>query len=122
MKWKHFEHDEVVGLEEATNWSDYPHETQKDTDMQEGSNSSVKEITSKHPGTSNLVLVAEKITPLASYSEKTNKRDFSDAIDIEEEDTTRTPKKPRIESEGQLVQTTEEDGGKKNMKVTRPAF
>ena len=42
LKRKPFEHDEVVGLAEAANWSDYPHETQKDTDMQEASTSSVK--------------------------------------------------------------------------------
>ena len=43
-------------------------------------------------------------------------------MDTEEEDTTRTPKKPRIEAEGKIFQTTEEDKGKKNMKVTGPAF
>ena len=43
-------------------------------------------------------------------------------MDTKQEDTTRTPKKPRIESEGQLIQTTEEEKGKKNMKVTGPTF
>ena len=80
-------------MEEAANWSNYPHETKKDTDMREGSTSSVKEITSLHPSTSNLVSVVEKITPLGSYSEKTNKRDLLNAMDVEEEDTSRTPKK-----------------------------
>ena len=42
LKRKPFEHDEVDGLEEAANWSNYPHETQKDTDMHEGSASSLK--------------------------------------------------------------------------------
>ena len=66
--------------------------------------------------------MAEKITPLASYSERTNKRDFSYAMDTKEEDTMRTPKKQRIETKGQLVQAIEEDRSKKKMKVTRPAF
>ena len=66
--------------------------------------------------------VAEKITPLGSYSENTNKRDFLDVMDTEEEDTVKTPKKPIIEAEGQLVQSREEDRGKKNMKVARPSF
>ena len=70
LKRKPFEHDEVARLEEAANWSDYPHETKKDTDMREGSTSSLKEITSLHPSTSNLVSMAEKIATLASYSEK----------------------------------------------------
>ena len=103
MKRKPFEHDEVARLEEATNWSDYPHETKKVTDTREGSTSSVKEINSLHPSTSNFVLVAEKITPLGSYSEKTNKRDCLDVMDTEEEDTVKTPKNPIIEVEGQLV-------------------
>ena len=33
LKRKPFEHDEFVGLAKAANWFDYPHETQKDTDM-----------------------------------------------------------------------------------------
>ena len=122
LKRKTFEHDEVARLEEAANWSDYPHETKKDTDMREGSNSSVKEITSLHLGTFNLVSVAEKIMPLGSYSEKTNKRDFLDVMDTEEEDTVKTPKKPIIEVEGQLVQSRKEDRGKKNTKVAGPSF
>ena len=82
----------------------------------------VREITSLQLVTSKLVLAAENITPLASCSERTNKKYFSDAMDTEEEDTSRTPKNPRIEVEGQLVQTTEEDIGKKNMKVTGHTF
>ena len=42
LKRNHFEHDEVVGLAEAANWSYYPHETQKDTDIQGGSTYSIK--------------------------------------------------------------------------------
>ena len=33
LKRKPFEDDGVARLTEATNWYDYPHETQKDTDM-----------------------------------------------------------------------------------------
>ena len=66
--------------------------------------------------------MAEKITPLGIYSEKTNKRDCLDVMDTEEEDTVKTPKKPIIEAEGQLVQSIKEDRGKKNMKVAGPSF
>ena len=52
---------------------------------------------------SSVIAAAIQITPLASFSEKTNKRDFSYAMDTEEEDTARTPKKKKIEKEGQLV-------------------
>ena len=42
LKRNPFEHFEVSRLAEVANWSDYPHETQKDTDMQEDSTSSVR--------------------------------------------------------------------------------
>ena len=122
LKRNPFKHFEFEGLSEATNWSHYPHETQKDIDIHEDSTSYVREITSPWPGISNLVSVAEKITPLSSCSERTNKRYFSDVMDTEEEDTARTPKKQRIEEEGQLVQVTKEDRGKKKMKVIGPSF
>ena len=83
--------------------------------MQEDSSSSIKEISSLLPDISKLISAAENITPLASHSESTNKRDFSDAMDTEEEDTSRTPKKKKNEAEGQIVQTIEEDKGKKKI-------
>ena len=43
-------------------------------------------------------------------------------MDIDEEDTTRTPKKKNTETKGKLIQTIDEDKGKKNMKVTGPTF
>ena len=43
-------------------------------------------------------------------------------MDSKEEDSARNPKKQRIEAEGQLVQVTEEERGKKKMKVTGPTF
>ena len=44
-----------------------------------------------------MVPLAERITPIASCSEKRNKIDFSDAMETEEEDTSITPKKQRVE-------------------------
>ena len=49
---------------------------------------------------SSIVAAATHVTPLASFSKKTNTRDFSDAMDIEEEDTARTPKNKKIEKAG----------------------
>ena len=66
LKRNNFDIEEIARLEEDTNWSNYPKETQKDNDMHEDSNSSVKEITSLNPGTSNLVLTTKKVTRLAS--------------------------------------------------------
>ena len=91
--------------------------------MQEYSTSSVKEFISLQPGTSSMVPTIEIITPIENCSEKTNQRDVYDAMDTEEEDTTRTPKKQKVEEVGQLVQITEVKGKNKNqMKVKGPAF
>ena len=43
-------------------------------------------------------------------------------MDIDEEDTTRTPKKQKIEKTGQLVPITKAKGRKKHVKVKGPAF
>ena len=94
-----------------------------DVDTQEESTSSVREFTSPQPDTSSLILAAEKITPITSYSKKTNKHDFFDAMDTEEEATTRTPKKQKVEETWKLVKITEVKGkNKKQMKVKGPAF
>ena len=76
-----FEHFEVAGLSETTNWLDYPHTTQGDINMQDDSTSSMKEVNSLQPGTSSIVPVLERITPIANCCEKTNKRDLSYAMD-----------------------------------------
>ena len=88
-----FKHEEIVVLEDDANWSDYPKESPKDIDMKEDSNYPIREVVSLFPNISNLISTDENITPLASHSERTNKRDFSDAMDTKEEDTAKTPKK-----------------------------
>ena len=112
VKRKTFKHVEVVGLADAANWDDYPKENPKDTNVQEDSSSSVKDVTLLMPDIFKVIVVAEKITPLASHSERTNKREFSGTMDIVEEDTAMTPKRQKIESEGQMVQTKTKDKGK----------
>ena len=96
-KNKPFKHFEVAGLPESANWLDYPHETQGDVDMQEDSASSTRKVSSLQLSTSSLILAAKKITLIASWSDRTNKRDFYDAMDTEEEDTTKTSKKQKVE-------------------------
>ena len=49
LKRNPFEHEEIVGLEDAANWYEDPKETPKDTDMQEDSNSSLREFSSLFP-------------------------------------------------------------------------
>ena len=72
LKRKPFEHKEIVGLADVGNWSDYPKETPKDTDVQEDSNYYVREIYSLLPNISKLILAAENITSLSRQSERTN--------------------------------------------------
>ena len=55
VKLKPFERKEIVGLADATNCNDYPKEEPKDTNMQEDSNSSVREISSLLPNISKLI-------------------------------------------------------------------
>ena len=118
-----FEHNEIAGMEESVNWIDYPHETQRDADMQEDSTSSVKEVSSTQPDPSSIVPTSKRITLVGSCSERTNKRDFSDVMETEEEYTTKTPKKNKVEETGKLVQVTYDKGkNKKHMKVKGPAF
>ena len=56
--------------------------------MEEDSTSPTQGNNSPPPDTSSLCPAVEKVTPLASVSEHSNKRDFTDVMDIEEEDTT----------------------------------
>ena len=61
--------------------------------MEEDLTSPLQGNNSPHPNTSSLGLVVEKVTPLASVSEHSNKRDFSTIMDREEEETTNIAKK-----------------------------
>ena len=57
----------------------------------------MREASSTQPDPSSIFPAAEKIIPISSCFERTNKRDFSDAMDTEEEDIAKTPKKQKIE-------------------------
>ena len=103
-KNKPFEHQEVAGLVDSANWMDYPQETQNYEDMQYGSTYPMKDAIFTQPYPLNIVPAAERIYPIAIHYERTNKRDFSDAMDTEEEDAIKTPKKQNIEEVGRIVQ------------------
>ena len=70
-----------------------PHETENGEDMQKDSTSPIKDSSSTQPDPSTIVPAIENITPISSHLERTNKRDFSDAMDTKEEDTSKTPNK-----------------------------
>ena len=61
-------------------------------------------------------------TPMTSVFEHSNKRDFYDVMDIEEEDTTNKPKKHKLDDVGNLVHVAGGKGKKKKVKVKGPAF
>ena len=95
-KNKPFEHFEVEGLSEEANGMDYPMDVNDGENMQEDSISDARGISSPQHGLSSIVATATHITPLASFSEKVNKRDLSKAMNVDEEDTTKTHKKQKI--------------------------
>ena len=72
--------------------------------MQHGSYSPMKDSIFTQPYPSIIVLEAENITPIASHSKRTNKRDFPDAMDTGEEESAKNPKKQNIEEVGQIVE------------------
>ena len=116
-KNKPFENNEIAGIPKTANWLDYPHETRRDVDMQDDFTYSVKEVSSLQTSPSSMVPAEERITPITSCFEKTNKRDLYDAMDREEKGATRTPTKKKIEETGQLVQVTEVKGKKNQMNI-----
>ena len=83
-KNKPFEHSEVEGLSKAANWMDYPKDINNGENIKEDSLSSTPGSSSPQQYLSSIVAAATHITPLASFSENINKREFSDAMDTEE--------------------------------------
>ena len=90
---KTFEHAEVAGLVEKEFWMEYPREASYDEDMPENLTSSTLVGDSPQQDLSNIVVVATHITPLASMSGKGNKREWWEAMDVDQRDITKTPKK-----------------------------
>ena len=62
------------------------------------------------------------ITHIASHSKMTNKRTFSDAMEIEHEENSTTTNKQKVEVEGEMVKVTGTKGKKKHMKVKGTSF
>ena len=112
----------MEGLLKAANCSDYPHRKHGNDSMEEYSTSAIQENNSPPLATSSLGLVAENIIHLASVSEHTNKSVFFDVMDTEEEETTETPKKKKLEERGKLVHVAGGKGKMKQVKVKGPTF
>ena len=107
---------------EVANRSSYPKVAPNIVDLDEDPSSRTGEVVSLLPDISNLVVAAKSITPLSSQSKGKNKRYFPKAMDIDEEDTAETPKRQKVETEGQLVLDTIVDKGKRKMMITGPPF
>ena len=80
-----FEHQEVEGLVENENWSDYPLVMQNEEDIQQGSTSLVQDISITQLDPLVIMSTTKIITPIASHSEMTNKRTFSDDMETKQE-------------------------------------
>ena len=98
-KNKTFKHQEVEWLAEKTNWSKYP-------DPMEN-----VEVPQENP----LVVLnaTEVVTPIATSSEVTGKRTFSYAMEIEEEGSSDTSKRKKVEAERELVEIVKTESKKK---------
>ena len=64
---------------------------------------------------SSIVVAATKITPLASVSEKGNKREFPESKDVDQRDTAKTPKKKKTKKPSGMVQTAKAKRKKKTI-------
>ena len=80
-------------MAKSDNWVDYPMPTQNEEDTQHGSKSLFKDDDDVHPYPFVVVPTTERISTIASHYERTNKMDFSDAMETKEEDTSQTAKK-----------------------------
>ena len=98
-----FNHSEVVGLLEATNWMEYPRDVGNDENKRENSISFSPGNNSPQQDLSSIVAATTHVTPLASLSRKVNKRDFPKSMDVDEKDTTGTPNKLNTEKLRKLV-------------------
>ena len=121
-KNKPYGHSQVARLYEPANWIDYPKDINNGEDMQEDSLSPALGGSPPQQYLSSIVAASTHITPLVIFSKKVNKRDSLEAMDIDEEDTARTPKKQKIENLGKLVQVAKAKVRKRLMKVKGPAF
>ena len=108
-------------LEEA-NWMEYPRDTGNDEEMREKSISSILGNNSPQQDISIIVVASTHVTPLSILSGKGNKRDFPEAMDVDEEETSRMPKKLKTENTGKLIQTATNNGKRKIVKVKGPCF
>ena len=103
-KKRFFEHTEVAGLKEATNWEDYPNNTPNNVSMEQDFVSPIPGNNYSPMDLSNIVAVAGNISSLISFLGNSKKREHLGFMDTEEEDTSSTPKKQKIGQEGQMVQ------------------
>ena len=91
-----FEHTEVARLREATNLEYYPKKTPNNISMKQDSISSMLGNNSPPMDLSNIVAVAGNFSLLISFSGNSKKREHSGFMEIEEADTSSTPKKHKI--------------------------
>ena len=74
------------------------------------------------PNLSCIAVVETQITPLASLSDRENKREYSEAMDVEEGEASQTPKKKKIEEPDEITSSAGAKGKNKIVKVKAPSF
>ena len=100
----------------------HPGEIHSDEDMLKGSSPSALAKNSHQSNLSCIIAAATQITPLARLFNRENKREYPEAMDVEERETTRIPKKKKIEELYKLMQNSWAKGRNKMVKVKGPSF
>ena len=96
-KNKPFEHTEVAGIKEEANWEDYHDKALDNVNIEQDSVYSLPGNNFLPMDISNIVAIAGNESSLISFSGTSKKREHSDFMDTEEEDTASTPKKHKTE-------------------------
>ena len=100
----------------------HPGDIHSNEDMSEESSSFALVDVSPQPNLSYIIATATQITTLASLFDRENKREYPEAMDVEEEEMTRTPKKQKIEESDELAQSAKVKRKNKIVKVKGPSF
>ena len=98
-KYKPFEHTEILGLGEATNWDDFPNPAPMDTSIEQSTGSHLPRIDSPQRELEKIVAIAWDVSSLVIYSVSLVKIRGLEPMDTEEVDTARMPKKQKKEQE-----------------------
>ena len=92
-----FEHTDIPRLGEKDIWDDFPNLSPMDTSAEQDTGSRLPRVVSPQKELATIVAIEGGCSSLVSYSASSIKRGIPEPMDIEEVDTTSTPKKQKVE-------------------------